>query len=105
MATKLQRFMLRAINIWPPFCGAGIRVRWRSDRAVDVEMKLRFQKRNFISTSTARSERQRTRIPAPQNGGQMLMARSMNRCSFVAMDCGVSDSENQVRQSRTMIDL
>jgi hypothetical protein len=50
-------------------------------------------------------DRQRTRIPAPQNGGQMLMARSMNRCSFVAMDCGVYASENQVRQSRMMIDL
>jgi hypothetical protein len=50
MATKLQRFMLRAINIWPPFCGAGIRVRWRSDRAVDVEMKLRFWNRNYVGT-------------------------------------------------------
>ena len=50
MATKLQRFMLRAINIWPPLCGAGIRVRWRSDRAVDVEMKLRFWNRNYVGT-------------------------------------------------------
>ena len=50
MATKLQRFMLCAINIWPPFCGAGIRVRWRSNRAVDVEMKLRFWNRNYVGT-------------------------------------------------------
>ena len=50
MATKLQRFMLRAINICPPFFGAGIRVRWRSDRAVDVEMKLRFWNRNYVGT-------------------------------------------------------
>jgi hypothetical protein len=35
----------------------------------------------------------------------MLMARSMNRCSFVAMDCGVYASEDQVRQARTMIAL
>lgn len=42
--------MLRAINIWPPFFGAGIRVRWRSDRAVDVEMKLRFWNRNYVGT-------------------------------------------------------
>src|ERR1039457_1616792 len=50
MATKLQRFMLRWINIWPPFFGAGIRVRWRSNRVVDVEMKLRFWNRNYVGT-------------------------------------------------------
>jgi hypothetical protein len=50
MATKLQRFMLRAINVWPPFFGAGIRVRWRSNQAVDVEMKLRFWNRNYVGT-------------------------------------------------------
>jgi hypothetical protein len=42
--------MLRAINIWPPFFGAGSRVRWRSNRAVDVEMKLRFWNRNYVGT-------------------------------------------------------
>jgi hypothetical protein len=50
MATRLQRFMLRAINIWPPIFGAGIRVRWLSARAVDVEMKLRFWNRNYVGT-------------------------------------------------------
>ena len=50
MATKLQRFMLRSINIWPPLFGAGIRVHWLSDRAVDVEMKLRFWNRNYVGT-------------------------------------------------------
>jgi Domain of unknown function (DUF4442) len=50
MATKLQRFMLRAINVWPPLCGAGIHVRWLSDKAVDVEMKLRFWNRNYVGT-------------------------------------------------------
>jgi len=50
MATKLQRFMLRAINIWPPLLGAGIRVRWRSNREVDVEMKLRPWNRNYVGT-------------------------------------------------------
>ena len=50
MATKLQRFMLRSINIWPPLFGAGIRVHWMSDRAVDVEMKLRFWNRNYVGT-------------------------------------------------------
>ena len=42
--------MLRTINIWPPFFGAGIRVRWRSNQAVDVEMKLRFWNRNYVGT-------------------------------------------------------
>jgi Domain of unknown function (DUF4442) len=50
MATKLQRLMLRSINIWPPLFGAGIRVHWLSDRAVDVEMKLRFWNRNYVGT-------------------------------------------------------
>ncbi len=42
--------MLRAINIWPPLLGAGIRVLWRSDRMVDVEMKLRPWNRNYVGT-------------------------------------------------------
>jgi hypothetical protein len=43
--------MLRSINIWPPFFGAGIRVKWSADRkAVDVEMKLRFWNRNYVGT-------------------------------------------------------
>jgi Domain of unknown function (DUF4442) len=50
MGTKLQRFMLRAINVWPPLLGAGIRVRWRSNREVDVEMKLRPWNRNYVGT-------------------------------------------------------
>lgn len=50
MGTTLQRFMLRAINVWPPLLGAGIRVRWRSNREVDVEMKLRPWNRNYVGT-------------------------------------------------------
>jgi acyl-coenzyme A thioesterase PaaI-like protein len=51
MSTKLQRFMLRAINFWPPFFGAGIRVKWSPDhKSVDVEMKLRFWNRNYVGT-------------------------------------------------------
>ncbi len=42
--------MLRWINIWPPLLGAGIRVRWHSDKAVDVEMKLRTWNRNYVGT-------------------------------------------------------
>jgi Domain of unknown function (DUF4442) len=50
MSTKLQRLMLRWINIWPPFLGAGIRVRWHSNRVVDVEMKLLPWNRNYVGT-------------------------------------------------------
>src|ERR1700684_1789857 len=51
MRTKIQRLMIRAINIWPPILGAGIRVRWSPDnKAVDVEMKLRFWNRNYVGT-------------------------------------------------------
>jgi hypothetical protein len=44
--------MRMLLNIWPPFLGAGIRVRriapdWK---AIDVEMKLRWWNRNYIGT-------------------------------------------------------
>ena len=51
MSTTIQRLMIRAINIWPPFLGSGIRVKWSpGDKAVDVEMKLRFWNRNYVGT-------------------------------------------------------
>ena len=51
MATRLQRLMLRAINIWPPIMGAGIRAKWgRDHKSVDVEMKLRLWNRNYVGT-------------------------------------------------------
>jgi hypothetical protein len=51
MNTKLQRLMLRFINVWPPFLGAGIRATWSPDhKSVDVEMKLRFWNRNYVGT-------------------------------------------------------
>ena len=44
--------MLRYINLWPPFFGAGIRVTRRNPdmKAVDVEMNLRFYNRNYVGT-------------------------------------------------------
>ena len=42
----------RWINFWPPFLGAGIRVK-RIDpgmKAIDVEMKLRFWNANYVGT-------------------------------------------------------
>jgi hypothetical protein len=52
MNPALRRHLRWLLNVWPPFLGAGIRVR-RLDRdwkAVDVEMKLRFWNRNFVGT-------------------------------------------------------
>jgi hypothetical protein len=47
-----QRHWPKLINLWPPFVGAGIRVKrialdWRE---VDVEMKLRRWNRNYVGT-------------------------------------------------------
>lgn len=52
MASRLQRFMLRAVNYWPPYFGAGIRVTYRNSSltAVDVEMCLHFWNRNYVGT-------------------------------------------------------
>jgi len=50
MNRGVRQLILRWINIWPPFLGAGIRVRWRSDKVVDVEMKLHAWNRNYVGT-------------------------------------------------------
>jgi len=47
---KKKRLLLRAINAWPPFLGAGIRVTRLGPHAVDVEMKLRRWNRNYVGT-------------------------------------------------------
>ena len=42
----------RAVNLWPPFLGAGIRVTHvaRDMKAIDVEMKLRWWNANYVGT-------------------------------------------------------
>jgi len=45
-----RRLLLRAINAWPPFLGAGIRVKRFGPHAIDVEMKLRRWNRNYVGT-------------------------------------------------------
>jgi acyl-coenzyme A thioesterase PaaI-like protein len=45
-----KRLLLRAINAWPPFLGAGIRVKRMTSKAIDVEMKLRRWNRNYVGT-------------------------------------------------------
>ncbi len=45
-----KRLLLRAINFWPPFLGAGIRVTYLTATETDVEMNLRFWNRNYVGT-------------------------------------------------------
>jgi hypothetical protein len=47
-----RRWLRLAINMWPPFLGAGIHVKSMDPalRAIDVEMKLRFWNRNYVGT-------------------------------------------------------
>ncbi len=47
-----KRVLLKLFDLYPPYLGAGIRVK-RMDadmRAVDVEMKLRFWNANYVGT-------------------------------------------------------
>ena len=52
MKTAWKRPMRMLINLWPPFLGAGIRVRRLSSdwTEIDVEMKLRWWNRNYVGT-------------------------------------------------------
>jgi len=52
MTTAWKRHTRWLLNLWPPFAGAGIRVkRLQPDwKAIDVEMKLRFWNRNYVGT-------------------------------------------------------
>jgi len=52
MKAALKRHMRMLLNLWPPFLGAGIRVkRLKSDwTEIDVEMKLRWWNRNYVGT-------------------------------------------------------
>jgi acyl-coenzyme A thioesterase PaaI-like protein len=48
-----KRLLFRALRIWPPYAGAGIRVtRHSGDRLswFEVEMKLRWWNRNYVGT-------------------------------------------------------
>ena len=50
--TKTSHSLRRWINLWPPFLGAGIRVKHIAPdmKAVDVEMKLRWWNANYVGT-------------------------------------------------------
>lgn len=47
-----KRHILKFLNLWPPYLGAGVRLK-RIDadmRAIDVEMKLRFWNSNYVGS-------------------------------------------------------
>ena len=50
--SKSAAHLRRLVNLWPPFFGAGIRIKHIAPdmKAVDVEMKLRFWNANYVGT-------------------------------------------------------
>ena len=52
MRKALKRHMRMLLNMWPPFLGAGIRIRQLASdwKTIDVEMKLRWWNRNYVGT-------------------------------------------------------
>ncbi len=53
MLRKLSPGLLRfAMNVWPPYLGAGVRVRHiaRDFRSITVDMRLRWSNRNHVGT-------------------------------------------------------
>jgi acyl-coenzyme A thioesterase PaaI-like protein len=49
---KSPAHLRRLVNLWPPFLGAGIRIKHIAAdmKSVDVEMKLRFWNANYVGT-------------------------------------------------------
>jgi len=49
---RRRPLLLRLVNLWPPYLGAGIRVTRISDdlTTFEVRMKLRFYNRNYVGT-------------------------------------------------------
>ena len=46
-----KNWLLKLINFWPPYLGAGVRFKISSDvRSVDVSMKLRFWNDNYVGS-------------------------------------------------------
>lgn len=52
MSGFMKRHIRLWMNLWPPFLGAGIRVKRldRDWRSIDVQMNLRFYNRNYVGT-------------------------------------------------------
>lgn len=49
--SRRKNALLRMLSVWPPYLGAGIRVRPSADlRTFEVRMKLRWWNRNYVNT-------------------------------------------------------
>ncbi len=50
--SKSPAHLRRLVNLWPPFLGAGVRIKHIAPdmKAVDVELKLRFWNANYVGT-------------------------------------------------------
>ncbi len=48
----MKNWMLKFMNFWPPFMGAGIKVKKVGEdfRDIDVELNMRFWNRNYVGT-------------------------------------------------------
>jgi len=48
---KMKNLLFKMFSLYPPFLGAGIRVKISKDvKTVDIRMKLRFWNRNYVRT-------------------------------------------------------
>src|SRR5579871_652441 len=76
----------RWINFWPPFLGAGIRIKRISAdmRAVDVEMKLRWWNANYVGTHFGGS------LYAMTDAFYMLMLMANLGPDYIVWDKGAS---------------
>jgi acyl-coenzyme A thioesterase PaaI-like protein len=77
-STRLRRW----INLWPPFLGAGIRVKHIAPdmKAIDVEMKLRWWNANYVGTQFGGS------LFAMTDAFYMLMLMAQLGSSYIVWD-------------------
>jgi len=51
MPSRRSRWMIRLLSLYPPYLGAGVRVKASPDlRTFEVRMKLRWWNRNYVGT-------------------------------------------------------
>lgn len=51
MPPRSGRWLIRLLNLYPPYLGAGVRVRMSPDfRTFEVRMRLRWWNRNYVGT-------------------------------------------------------
>src|SRR5579871_1100549 len=81
-----SKALRRAVNLWPPFLGAGIRVTHVAPdmKAIDVEMKLRWWNANYVGTHFGGS------LYAMTDAFYMLMLMANLGPDYIVWDKGAS---------------